>query len=768
MVKRVCVVGAGPSGLVAAKTLLHDAPPGSFQVTVFEAQSRVGGLWPTREDDVGGLVHPFMTTNQSKHSVQFSDLAWRDPSLEFPKAWQVGQYLERYLGEYGGADVRLGHKVVRADLQGDGSWEVQVESTGGSETNLFDYLLVATGFFGRPTWPTHIAREAGVPVIHSSQYRDIKTLLPNPHRSGHKILVVGGQMSGVEIAATIATDVSSATNSPGPKVIEEHEALSIHHIIHRPSWVFPLLTSPKPAASAPPFLPCDLPSYNLTSRPHPLKNSQGHITVDAATGLNNTYQFVLGSDQSEFSPELGIHGDQLHEQPFLAMSSWYMEFVRLGLIKIRKGKLSSFAGTVATLSPSNEEISDVAAVVLATGFDPNPSLSFLPPSVLEAIAYSPAHPNLPVALAFHGTHCPSLPTLGFVGFYRSPYWGVMEMQARFIARLWTQARTSQPPEFQQALSSDDTIARTLALRADPRVSQFPMGDYAFLMQEFARALDIPISPFGVIPIIVSDKPMNILTPARYATAKQSSSPRQKAEIEANLSATHDTAMAGIYQARFVAGAVFRSLLGEWRLERDLVSRLPSHPSGRFVGTARFLLRAGTADGQPLAPALSSAGACAGGNYSGTTAQKQVPAWGLEYLYVEDGTFTARDNPSLSFRATRRYVWRYDEARDKLSVWFTQTDDPLRADYLFHEVEFLAPSAVDPGTEAGGDGRPGPDGRAEDKTGGWQAKASHLCVEDLYDVHYEFNFRAVNLREWKLGYTVKGPKKDYTIDGVYRR
>jgi hypothetical protein len=28
------------------------------------------------------------------------------------------------------------------------------------------------------------------------------------------------------------------------------------------------------------------------------------------------------------------------------------------------------------------------------------------------------------------------PTLGFVGFYRSPYWGVMEMQARFLGKYW--------------------------------------------------------------------------------------------------------------------------------------------------------------------------------------------------------------------------------------------------------------------------------------------------------------------------------------------
>ncbi|KAI0842783.1 FAD/NAD(P)-binding domain-containing protein [Hypoxylon sp. FL0890] len=751
MVKRVCIVGAGPSGLVAAKTLVHDVPAGSFKVTVFEAQPRIGGLWPASKEDADGLVHPLMVTNQSRHTVQFSDLAWRDSDPQFPRAWQVGRYLERYLNEYGGADIRLGHKVMKADLRNDGSWNVQTESDKGSESTTFDYLLVATGFFGKPIWRNHMLKEADVPIIHSSQYRDLKSLLSlsKSESRGGKILIVGGQMSGIETAATIATHLSSAIHSPEENSIEEPEKYSIHHIVHRPSWVFPLFTSPQPAASAPPFLPCDLPSYNLANRPKPLANNQGHISVDTARAYNSIYQSVLGTNQSQFSAETKIDGQLLDEQPWVAMSSYYMDFVRSGLIRISKGKLSSFSGTVATLDPTKEQISDVAAVVLATGFDPSPSLSFLPSSVLETISHSPSHPNLPVALAFHGTHHPSLPNLGFVGLYRSPYWGVMEMQARFVARLWTSGPQNRTPALEQALADDDSIARTLALRTDPRTSQFPMGDYAFLMQEFARALDIPIVPFGDTPPLATGKPMDILTPARYPLPSSSVSPAAKAkrqrEISQNLRATHETALAGLSGARFVAGAVFRSLLGEWRLERTLSSRLPSHPSGRFEGTARFHLREGTLDGRP-----HSHGA------------KSELGLGLEYLYIEDGMFTAQNNPALSFRATRRYIWRYDEESDKLSVWFARTNNPAKADYLFHEVEFLVPGNEDEVAQDTGAAA------EKQREKGWLARASHLCVEDLYDVHYEFLFNAVNLHEWKLGYTVKGPKKDYTIEGVYKR
>jgi hypothetical protein len=308
----------------------------------------------------------------------------------------------------------------------------------------------------------------------------------------------------------------------------------------------------------------------------------------------------------------------------------------------------------------------------------------------------------------------------------------MEMQARFLEALWS---PSPPPSLQAALQSDTSIQRTISLRKDPRLSQFPMGDYPYLMQEFASALSIErLPPAGETPPLPpSGKPMDILTPARYPSKNLSA--QQEEEVRKSLADTHATLIAGLAQAKFVARAVFRSLLGNWRLSRRIVSKLPSHPSGTFTGTAKFHLRDGTVDGRDTA--LGS-------------------DLGQEYLYVEDGEFRA-DN-GMVFRATRRYVYRYDEPTDKLSVWFVRTDDQKRADYLFHEVEFEVPE--DDGGEEGQ--------QSEDKRKGWMAKSGHLCIDDYYDVAYEFKFQAVNLSEWRCAYSVKGPKKDYTIDGTYRR
>ena len=491
----------------------------------------------------------------------------------------------------------------------------------------------------------------------------------------------------------------------------------------------------QPGAAAAPFLPFDLGSYNLNNRPHPLVNSQGHITEDVAKTVHGIFRGVLGSDQAVYSRHLAVTDEEQTKPPYLAVSDWYCEFVRSGLITLSKGKVDSLEGTTATLSPNNERVDDVAAVVLATGFDASPCLDFLPQDIRQTLSYSPSHVDQPVALAFHGTHHADVPGLGFVGFYRSPYWGVMQMQARFLARYWSRSTDNDSSKLAEKLEQDVSIRRTLDLRDDPRCSQFPMGDYPYLVQEMAEALGIPITePLveGLPKLPHNDKPLDVLTPARHPDPTDTDA--AKADGLKLREDTHGVALAGLTSPRFVARAVFRSLLGSWRLERDLSSKLPSHPSGHFSGTAHFHLRRTTRHGLQ----------CAGDPAS---ASPDPDPEGLEYLYIEEGEF--KTESGFGFKATRRYIWRYDEARDKLSVWFVKPEELKTADYLFHEVEFKMPK----------------DGTSDE---GWKAGAGHLCIDDFYDVEYGFKFQAVNLKEWSVGYNVRGPKKDYTIRGRYTR
>lgn len=190
-----------------------------------------------------------MLANQSRHTVQFSDLAWPQGSPQFPRAWQVGQYLERFYDRYlkgrEGFTLRTNARVTKAAPGAEG-WDVEIQEDGVKKTEKFDKVVVASGFFGKPVVPECIlGKEHNIPVLHSSQYRELKDLLGKGRRGGGKILVVGGQMSGVEIAGTIATHLSSAANAPEKNEIEHVGEFRIQHLVQRPTWVFPLFTSPE-------------------------------------------------------------------------------------------------------------------------------------------------------------------------------------------------------------------------------------------------------------------------------------------------------------------------------------------------------------------------------------------------------------------------------------------------------------------------------------------------------------------------------------------
>jgi hypothetical protein len=140
-------------------------------------------------------------------------------------------------------------------------WKIRVqdamqgERKGREETCEFDHVVVATGFFGAPRIPSSLLNHApsnSVPVFHSSRFRDVRDLFT--HRGqfkprGKRVVVIGGQMSGVEAAANVALQLSSAVNSPSPKTdgdLDLEGDYEVVHVVQKPVWVMPLFLPNNP------------------------------------------------------------------------------------------------------------------------------------------------------------------------------------------------------------------------------------------------------------------------------------------------------------------------------------------------------------------------------------------------------------------------------------------------------------------------------------------------------------------------------------------
>jgi hypothetical protein len=324
----------------------------------------------------------------------------------------------------------------------------------------------------------------------------------------------------------------------------------------------------------------------------------------------------LGSDQSELQrPELTMSSDIRSNPPYLAVSDHYAEFVRSGNITISKGKVAHSSmnpGEVVIRNGDQESgLDDIAAVILATGFDPTPSLDFLSTEMLRNLQFDSTRDDFPLALNVHTTVNHLIPSLGFVGFYRSPYWGVMEMQARFIGKLW-----SGDSKAAKTLAEDQTMETMLKLRGDSRRAQFPMGDYAYLMESFCDILDITrFEPDG------GTSRTGIVLPSRYSFDNICDT--EQKEVKKELSIIENTFRDSENRGKFVARAIFRAMQGDWKLERRITSKIDIYPSGTLSGTAKFLPRDPTEEG-----------------------------FDMEYLYMEQGNF--RTETGLDFVAKRTY------------------------------------------------------------------------------------------------------------------
>ena len=193
---RVCVIGAGLSGLTACKALGDRGIP----YTCFESGDDVGGNWYFANTSGRAAAYKSLHINTSKKSASFKDLPMSGSYPDYPHHSQIHEYLREYADTFGlRASIRFNTTVARCERLQRGGWEVALHD-GGVER--FDALLVANGHHWDPSFP-----DPGFPgsfageVIHSHHYVDPTD--PVDFR-GKRVVVVGMGNSGADIVTELS------------------------------------------------------------------------------------------------------------------------------------------------------------------------------------------------------------------------------------------------------------------------------------------------------------------------------------------------------------------------------------------------------------------------------------------------------------------------------------------------------------------------------------------------------------------------------------
>jgi cation diffusion facilitator CzcD-associated flavoprotein CzcO len=198
--EKFCILGAGSSGLAAAKNFRAAGIP----FDCLEREDDIGGNW--YYDAPSSRVYASTHLVSSKRLTEYSDFPMPKEWAEYPSHRQTLEYLRTYARTfdlYGDIEFNSLVEWIEPNQNGDSGWLVRLAS---GEERIYRGVVIANGHNWDPRWPEYPGKFAGE-AIHSASYKTPDIL------SGKQVLVVGGGNSGCDIACEAAVHARTATLS---------------------------------------------------------------------------------------------------------------------------------------------------------------------------------------------------------------------------------------------------------------------------------------------------------------------------------------------------------------------------------------------------------------------------------------------------------------------------------------------------------------------------------------------------------------------------
>lgn len=186
--KKACIIGAGPSGITAAKNLLQ---VGITDFVLYEKSDKIGGNWVYSEEK--GHSSVFETTHiiSSKPLSQYEDFPMPEHYADYPSHQELYEYFNNYAKHFKVTDyIQFKTAIKSAELDENSNWLITLSD---DSTEQFENLIVCNGHHWNPRIPEYAGNFSGE-FIHSHDFKN------NRGYEDKKVLVIGGGNSACDIA----------------------------------------------------------------------------------------------------------------------------------------------------------------------------------------------------------------------------------------------------------------------------------------------------------------------------------------------------------------------------------------------------------------------------------------------------------------------------------------------------------------------------------------------------------------------------------------
>ncbi|KAK8550361.1 hypothetical protein V6N13_118879 [Hibiscus sabdariffa] len=420
IVSKIAIIGAGVSGIAAAKQLSRHNP------VVFEATDSVGGVWKT-------CAYNSTKLQSARKDYEFSDFPWPnrdDPS--FPTHVEIVDYLEsyakhfdvlkfvkfnskvmelRFVGHQESTELAANPGAYVSPLPGHPVWQIAVQTNNSEilQWYAFEFVVVCIGKYGDipriPKFPNNKGPEVFQgKVLHSLDYCKLDKDAATQLLKGKKVAVIGYKKSAIDLAVECAEANQGPEGEPCTMVVRTlHWTVPHYWVWGLPFFLFYSTRS----------------SQFLHERPNQgiLRTLLCYTLSPLRRGVSKFIEsyllWKLPLQKYGLKPEHPFEEDYASCQMAIMPENFFTEADK-GNIVFKKSSNWWFWKDGIEFDDDTKLKADV--VILATGYEGKKKLkTILPDPFRSLIEYHPSG----VMPLYRGTIHPLIPNMAFVGYIES-------------------------------------------------------------------------------------------------------------------------------------------------------------------------------------------------------------------------------------------------------------------------------------------------------------------------------------------------------------